>query len=248
MVSSQVPPPFEMEQTLFAVAPPWRSTKQCTLLCIQGGGGKMSPLPQRCTLPAHEEATLSCVSRCDNNVIVAIAMAVAIAIIVAISVAATISITISHCRCHCPLCCHWPLAIAVAIAISIAITITIAVTVNHPCCHCRQPLPSAVAVTIAIDQHHRRCPCCRSLPSPLPSAITIAVAVSHRHHHWPLLSPPAITVAIAVASAISLENEEALIGELLPWRSDNYIQTNSANNAYLIIFFLDSERCTDHSR
>jgi hypothetical protein len=27
-------------------------------LCVHGGGGKVLPLPQRCTSPAHEEATL----------------------------------------------------------------------------------------------------------------------------------------------------------------------------------------------
>jgi len=34
----------------------------------------------------------------------------------------------------------------------------------------------------------------------------------------------------------SLEKEEDLIEEYLPWRGDNYIQTIQANNAYLIYF------------
>jgi hypothetical protein len=44
------------------------------------------------------------------------------------------------------------------------------------------------------------------------------------------------------------EQEEALIGEFLPLRGNNYIKTILANNAHLILFCSDSEQRTDRSR
>ncbi len=120
-----------------------------TPLC-PGGRGKTLPLPQCCTLPAHEKATLPCVSRCDNYVIIAIAVAI---------------------------------AIAIAITVSVAIAITIAVAVGH-------------------RRHRHHCHhCCHC----------------HRRLRWPLSSP------LPLQAPSPPENKEALIGELLPWRSDNYI-------------------------
>jgi hypothetical protein len=109
-----------------------------------GGIGKVSPLPQHCTLPAHEEATLPCVSFCDGHL--------------------CCRRCLSHCdclchlhrRCHCRRC--WPsplplpLAIAIAVAVSVAIAVAIAITVGHRCHHCRWPLPSLSPLPLPFKQ------------------------------------------------------------------------------------------------
>jgi hypothetical protein len=110
---------------------------------------------------------------------------------------------------------------------------------NHCCC-CPSPLLPAIAVAVAVDHcRHRLCcfavsrchchchcrhPCHRPLPSPSPSAITVAISI--------------ITVTVTVGH----------FRELLPWCSKNCIQPIEAKNAHLIIFCLDSGRCTDQSR
>jgi hypothetical protein len=128
-----------------------------TPLC-QGGKVTLAvalPLPQHCKLLAHEEATLPCVSLCDSNVIVTIAMAIAIAIVVALSITIAIVIAITVAIGHCHRCCRrslsspLPLAIDVAIAITVVIDVTIAIAVSidhsrcHHCqsCHCKHHLP-----------------------------------------------------------------------------------------------------------
>jgi hypothetical protein len=60
-----------------------------------GGGGKALPLPLRCTLLAHEEATLPCVSHHDDNIIIAVTVAVAIAIAAAVSITVAVTIAIA---------------------------------------------------------------------------------------------------------------------------------------------------------
>jgi hypothetical protein len=183
-----------------------------TPLC-PGGGGKVSPLPQRCTLPAHEEATLPCVSYHDNNVIVAIAMAVTIAITVAFSVniAVAIAVAVGQCyrRCRRPLPLLSPSAINVAVTLGhCAIAVAIAIAVADGNCRCHQPLPlpllPAIAIAIAVA-----------------IAIAIAIAICHRHcrhrhrNHrhchcrlcWTSLLPSPLQAPSPP------EKEEALIGE-----------------------------------
>ncbi len=131
----------------------------------RGGGKKALPLPQRCTLPAHEEATLPCVSCCDGHC------------------------RCCHSNCNCPCChcchcnrrcrhcCHWPSPLPLPASVAVA--------VGHRhccfccrccrCCHCdcRQPLPLplplAIAVAVAVDHHHCYCRHHWPLPLLLPS-------------------------------------------------------------------------------
>jgi hypothetical protein len=125
-------------------------------------------------------------------------------------------------------------AIAIAIAVTLAVTVSIAIAVN-------------VAIAYRRHHHHCRWPLLLQLPLPitaaisfaLPSAIVIAVALAighcHLHYHWQsqLPSPLVITIAITVANC----------QKLLPWRGENIIQTIQENNAYLILFCLESGRC-----
>ncbi len=134
-----------------------------------GGGGKALPLPQRCTLPAHEEATLPCVSCCDCNIIVAVAVPVAIAIAVAILVVVdfAIAIAVGHCRCLC----HPPLLLPLAIGHH-----------RHGLHLCR-PL----GLPLPLDCCWQSC-ChrCRPLPMPLPSAIAVVISHCQCHRRWQL--------------------------------------------------------------
>ncbi len=152
--------PLEMEQTLFAVAPPWSSAGQCTLLCVQGGEARRFP----CHNAAHcwhmkRQPSLVPVIM-TVIVAVAVAIAIAIAIAIAVSIADAIAVILGHPRC----CCRQPLLLPLPSAIAVAVSIA----VGRP--HCNlwplpSPLPSAIAIAVAIDhrrRHHRR-------PSPLPS-------------------------------------------------------------------------------
>ncbi len=93
----------------------------------------------------------------------------------------------------------------------------------RPCCH--------------------RCCCCRH-PSLLPllSPIAVALVIGHcclRHcqpSHLPSLL--AITIAVAIGH----------FQELLPWHSENFIQTIQTKNAYLILFCSDRGQRTDQSQ
>jgi hypothetical protein len=154
--------PLEREQTPFAASPPWCSAGECTLLCVHGGGGKVSPLPQRCTLPAHEEATLF--------VIVPLTVAVAIVITVAVFIAVAIAVANS---------------VAVAVAVAIAVAIAISVVIPHCRHHLCRPLPlrlpSTITAAISVSHCLCHCPCCWPLLSPSPLAITVAISVGHQH-------------------------------------------------------------------
>jgi hypothetical protein len=124
---------------------------------------KASTLLQRCTFLAHEEATLPCVSHCDNNLIIPVTVAVAIAIAVAVSVVVAIAVAIGRCRCrsrrpsplpspsaitiavaigHCRCHCYWPsllplpLPLPLAIAVAVAVTVAIAIAVSAAHCRC----------------------------------------------------------------------------------------------------------------
>ncbi len=133
-----------------------------------GGGGNASPLPQRCTLLAHKEATLPCVSCCDGYRLRH----------------RCCSHSNHRCCLHCCPHCHrcWPSPLLSPSSIPVAVTIG-----HHHCrcrCHCRchhhcnrclpspLPSPSATIVAIAVGHHcrRRRWPLLLSLPSlsPLP--------------------------------------------------------------------------------
>jgi hypothetical protein len=117
------------------------------------------------------------------------------------------------------------IAVANSVAVADVLPIAVAIAIGHCCCGLRQPLPLPSLLH------------CRQ-PSPLPFALAIGHCCFH--HHWPLQLPSlsAITVTIAITHC----------QELLPWCSKNCIQTIQAKNAYLILFCLDSGRCTDQSR
>jgi hypothetical protein len=129
------------------------------------------------------------------------------------------------------------IAIAIAISVVIADSITIAIAIAHHCCRRPLPLwsPSTIATAISV-----------ALPSAITVAVAIAIAIAlaighcRLRHHWPLQLPSllAITVTVAVGH----------FQELLPWCGKNCIQPIKAKNAHLILFCLDSGRCTDQSR
>ncbi len=124
-----------------------------------------------------------------------------------------------HGRCHCNCCRHLR---------------------HHRRCRCPLPLPSAIAVA------HRRRPsplssllhCCQPLllpsPSPLPTAIAVSIIVRYCscHLHWPSPSP----LPSAISKSCCLDAARKII------------QPIEANNAHLILFCLDSGRCTAQSR
>ncbi len=136
-----------------------------------------------------------------------------------------------HGRCHCNCCCH--------LCHRCQLRCQLRCRCRRHCRHNRPlllPLPSAIAVAVTVNHccrhlccvavSHRCCchPCCQPLLSRSPSAIAVAIAIGHHHCH--------------------------LVGhfwELLPWHGKNCIQPIEAKNAYLILFCLDSGRCTDQS-
>jgi hypothetical protein len=129
------------------------------------------------------------------------------------------------------------MAVAIAIAATISVVIADSVTITVAVAHHRRrwPLPlqspSTIAAAVSV-----------ALPSAIAVAVAVALAVGHCRlcHRRPsqLPSPLAITVTIVVGH----------FRELLLWRSKHCIQTIEAKNAHLILFYLDSERCTDQSR
>jgi hypothetical protein len=114
------------------------------------------PLPQCCTLPAHEEATLPCVSCCDGHCCRCCCR--------------------SHCNRGCPLChrrhCRrrWqsPSPLPSAIAITVAADHRRCPLRCRRPCHCNRcwplPLPLPLAIAFAVAIGHRRCCCCLPLP------------------------------------------------------------------------------------
>ncbi len=110
------------------------------------------------------------------------------------------------------------------------------------------PLPSPLLppITVPIGHLPLRSPStiATAVSVALPSAIAVVVALAIDHcrlrHHWPsqLSSLLGITVAVAISH----------FQEFLPWHSKNCIQPIEAQNAYIILFCLDSGRCTDQSR
>jgi hypothetical protein len=129
-----------------------------TPLCPGGEvRGKVSPLLQCCTLPAHEEATLRCVSCCDGHRLCRRCRC--------------------HWDCHCRLHCHSDCHHCQSLLLPLLQAFVVAVAVGHCCCchHCNRnwplPLPlhwplllrllSAITVTIAVAVAigHCRCRC-----------------------------------------------------------------------------------------
>jgi hypothetical protein len=143
MVSSQDPSPLKWSKHSLQWHPDGAALGNAHSF-VPRGGGKALPLPQRCTFPSHEEATLPCVSCCDG-----------------------------HCHRHCCHCrsywdhrchlhrhcdCHHcqplpsPSPLAIAVAITVTVAITIAIAVGHCCCCRHQPslLPSLLAIAIVV--------------------------------------------------------------------------------------------------
>ncbi len=155
MVSSQDSSPLKWSKHSLQWHPHGAALDNAHSFVSRGGRQGVAPA-SACTLLAHEEATLPCVSHCDNNVIIAVAVVIVIAIAVAVSVAVAIAVAIAIGHCHCHFRDHWPLPL---------------------------PLPSAIAVghrRLHLRFHHchyfHRNGCCHP-----PSAITVAIAVGHCH-------------------------------------------------------------------
>jgi hypothetical protein len=141
-----------MKQTLFAVAPPWFSDGQCTLLCLQGGEAGRHP--------CHSTAHCQCMKRQPSLVSVAMTttssslslwplplplpslLPLPLPLVNAVSIA----VGCRRCRyrhrrhCHCSHHRHrsslLQLPSAIAIAVAITVTISIAISVGRCHCHC----------------------------------------------------------------------------------------------------------------
>ncbi len=111
-----------------------------------------------------------------------------------------------HYHCHCHWCCWRPLPLPLPLLLPSAIAVTVSIT---------------IAVTVAIS-HCRRCHR-RRLQLLMPLAIAIAVGHCRRRCHRRLCQPWPLRLPLQAPSP--QEKEEAIIGELLPWCGDNYIQT-----------------------
>ncbi len=126
------------------------------------------------------------------------------------------------------------MAVAIAINVVISVIVNDSVAITATAAHCRhcQPLPLQSPLTIATAISV-------AWPSAIAVSIAVAIAIGHCRHCQcqpsQLPSPLAITVTIAVGH----------FRELLPWRSKNCIRPIEANNAYLILFCLDSGRCIE---
>ncbi len=124
-----------------------------------------------------------------------------------------------HCNHHCLLRCHRQLH-------------------HHCCCCCPSPLLSAIAVAVPVN--HCCCPLC-------------CIAISHCHcccrcpRRRPLLSPSPLAIAVAISVGHHCCHAVGHFRELLPWRGKNCIQPIEVKNAHVILFCLDSGRCTDQS-
>jgi hypothetical protein len=120
------------------------------------------PLPQCCTSPAHEEATLPSLIA----LAVAIAIAIAVTIYVTIADSIAVAVAVAHCHPHCrqPLPLQSPSTIAAAISIASlsAITVAVALAIGHCCLrhHWLSQLPflSAIAVAIAVGHFQELLP------------------------------------------------------------------------------------------
>ncbi len=123
----------------------------------------MLPLPQHCTLPAHEEATLPsngcpchgrchcyrrhhlrhccrlrCRCRCRCPLPLPLPSAIAIAVAIDHPHRHLCRVPVNHCRHHCP--CRWPLPSPSLLAI------TVAISIGHHHCHRRWPFLRVVAL------------------------------------------------------------------------------------------------------
>jgi hypothetical protein len=170
MVSSQDPPPLKWSKHSLQ----WHSDGAAlgnVHSFVPRGGRQVLSLPQRCTLPAQEEATYPYVSCCDSHRYLCHVVAIAIAIAATVSVAIAIAIIVGHRRCPC----RWPLLLpspsAIAVIVSIDVAIAIGIALSHCRHHClwplQLPLPSAIAIGIAVGHCHCRCRHCRRWPLPL---------------------------------------------------------------------------------
>ncbi len=139
-----------MVQKLLAVSlsPPWRSDGECTFLCVHGGGGKVLPLPQRCTLLWHMKRQpflcngRPCQGHCHCNHRCHLCLHCQLR---------------RHCQCRCPLPSPLPSAIAIAVAIDHCRRHLCCVPVSHRCCcrPCRQPM---LSLSVGHHRCHRRQP------------------------------------------------------------------------------------------
>ena len=136
------------------------SAGECTLLCVHGGGGKVSPLPQCCTLPAHEEATLPLSlspSPWPLPLQSPLPSPSSLPTPSPSLLPLPIAVAIGHCRCGCrqPLpppsllhCCQ-PSPSPLPLPLPSPSAIAVSVTVGHHSCHLHwpslSPLPSAIS-------------------------------------------------------------------------------------------------------
>jgi hypothetical protein len=152
--------PLEREQKLFAASPTCCCTGKCTLLCVHGGGGKVSPLPQHCTLLVHEEATLPLSLlpllwplplQLPSPSPLPSLLPSLLPLLLPSSIA--IAVAVAHCRCGCcqplPLpsllrCCL-PLPLLSPLQLAIAVS----VTVSHRSCRLCWPSPSSSQLAIS---------------------------------------------------------------------------------------------------
>jgi hypothetical protein len=139
-----------MEQTLFAVAPPWCSAGKCTLLCVQGREARHPP--------CHSAAHCRHMKRQPFLVSVVVTTMSSLPLLLPLPLqspslslsplpllsAIAVPITLGHRHCHC----RWPLllllplpsAIAIAVAVDVAVVVivasAIAISIGHQHCHC----------------------------------------------------------------------------------------------------------------
>ncbi len=118
----------------------------------------MSPLPQCCTLPAHEEATLPLSSLPSPwplplQLLLPSSLPLPSPTLLPSSSLSTIAITVGHCRCGCRrpspppslLPCRQPLPLPSPLLSAIAVS----VTVSHCSCYLRWPSPLPLHLTIS---------------------------------------------------------------------------------------------------
>jgi hypothetical protein len=127
-----------------------------------GGGGNVLPLPQCCTFPAHEEATLP-LSLLPLPWLLSLQSPLPSLLPLLTPLPSPsllpIAVAVGHCRCSC---CQSLLPPSLL------------------CCRRPSPMPlplmSAIAVLVTVGQ--RRCHPCRPSPSPLPSPLPSAISES----------------------------------------------------------------------
>jgi hypothetical protein len=158
MVSCQEPSPLKGSKHS-QQCHPYDAAGECTFLCVHGGGGKVSPLPQCCTLPAHEEATLP-LSLLPSpwrfplqpSLTSLLPMPTSLPSPLPSPSPSLLPIAVSHCRCGC----RRPLPLP---------SLSRCCQPRRCCCTFHWPLPSpsssAIAVIISAGHHRCRCCCCR---------------------------------------------------------------------------------------